>query len=117
VVRPGRDGAEVHTTTPYGMATSRDDGKSWEWHEFGGFERGSGMPHAYCRGVFVAPSDPETMLVGVGDYIPGRTGAIERSVDGGATWERVALPVEPNSTVYWMGMHPDVPGVAVAATV
>ncbi|MPY95034.1 MAG: hypothetical protein GEV08_18835 [Acidimicrobiia bacterium] len=117
VVRQGRAGAQLHTTTPFGIATSSDEGKSWDWHEFGGFERGSGMPHAYCRGVFVKPDDPDTVLVGVGDYIPGRIGAIERSVDGGASWERVELPIEPNSTVYWMAMHRDVPDVVAAATI
>ncbi len=113
----GNGHASVHTTTPFGMATSTDDGASWSWHEFDGFDRGSGLPHAYCRGVFVAPGDPNTMLVGVGDYIPGRVGAIERSTDGGASWTRVELPVEPNSTVYWMAMHPEVPGVVAAASI
>lgn len=117
VVRPTDGGAELHATTPFGIATSADDGQSWSWHEFGGFERGSGQPYAYCRGVFVKPDDPNTVMVGVGDYIPGRTGAIERSTDGGATWERVELPVEPNSTMYWMAMHGDVPDVVVAASV
>lgn len=117
VVRQGTDGPRLHATTPFGLATSSDDGKNWDWHEFDGFERGSGQPYAYCRGVFVKPGEPDTMLVGVGDYIPGRVGAIERTVDGGATWERVPLPVEPNSTVYWMAMHPDVPDVVAAASI
>ena len=117
VVRRGSDGDAVHATTPFGLATSKDDGATWDWHEFGGFERGSGMPYAYCRGVFVKPGDPDTMLVGVGDYIPGRIGAIERTTDGGKTWTRVDLPVEPNSTMYWMAMHPEVPDVVAAASV
>ena len=59
----------------------------------------------------------DTMLVGCGDYIPGRTGAIEVSHDGGATWDRPMLPATPNSTVYWMATHPGLPGRVVAATV
>jgi len=103
--------------TPYGLATSDDRGATWSWQEFDGFDKGSGNPYAYCRGVFVWPGRPDTMLVGCGDYIPGRVGAIEITRDGGATWERAVLPVEPNSTVYWMATHPQLPDMVVAATV
>lgn len=116
-VRPHDDGADVFATTPFGLATSADDGASWSWQEFAGFAKGSANPYAYCRGVFVEPGDPQTVLVGCGDYIPGAVGAIEVSRDGGRTFSRAALPVEPNSTVYWMAMHPDVPGVVAACSV
>ena len=116
-VRVHGGGTDVLATTPFGMARSTDDGISWEWTEFAGFAKGSGIPHAYCRGVFVQPGNPDTVLVGCGDYIPGAVGGIEVSRDGGQTFNRASLPVDPNSTVYWMAMHPDVPGVIAASSV
>ncbi|MGF1600073.1 MAG: WD40/YVTN/BNR-like repeat-containing protein [Acidimicrobiales bacterium] len=116
-VRTG-DRPEVLAGTPFGVATSSDDGETWAWRDFEGFgDVGSGNPFAYCRGVFVLPDDPETVLVGCGDYIPGQVGAIEVSHDGGASFSRAATDTTPNSTVYWMATHPDLPAVVVAVTV
>jgi len=115
-----RTGEPTHiiATTPFGMATSADEGETWDWREFDGFgTKGSGNPFAYCRGVFVKPDDPDTVLMGCGDYIPGQVGAIEVTHDGGQSWTRASLPTDANSTVYWMAMHPDVQDVVVAATV
>jgi photosystem II stability/assembly factor-like uncharacterized protein len=114
-VRDHDGGTDVFASTPFGLGTSTDDGASFTWQEFGGFEKGSGNPYAYCRGVFVSPEDPDTVLVGCGDYIPGAVGAIEVSRDGGRSFTRA--PVESNSTMYWMAMHPDVPGVIAASSV
>ena len=131
-IRVHDGGTDVLVTTPFGLATSTDDGGSWTWREFaavtagavsagavatGAVTTGRGSAFAYCRGVFVMPGDPETVLVGCGDTIPGAVGAIEVSRNGGRTFTRATLPVEANSTVYWMAMHPDVPDVVVACTV
>ena len=69
---------------------------------------------SYCRGVALKTDDPEVIFVGNGDFIPGRTGAIQRSKDGGETWEAAHLPVEPNSTIYWFATHPSDPDFIVA---
>ena len=45
--------------------------------------------------------DPDVIFVGNGDAIPGVTGTIQRSKDGGKSWQAIKLPVEPNSVVYW----------------
>ncbi len=116
-VRLDGDRADLLVGTPFGLGRSTDDGATWSWMEFEGFPKGSMNPHAYCRGVFVQPGDPQTVLVGVGDYIPGAMGGIEVSHDGGETFTRAKLPVDANSTVYWMAMHPDVPGVIVAVSI
>ena len=116
-VRHG-DEPTVLATTPFGMATSADDGATWAWREFDGFgDIGSRNEYAYCRGVFLQPGDDDTVLVGCGDYIPGQMGAVEISHDGGRNWTRAEVDVRPNSTVYAMAFHPDVEDVVVATTV
>jgi hypothetical protein len=41
-------------------------------------------------------------------------GAIQRPINGGATWEKCALWVEPNSTMYWFGTNPANSDIVVA---
>ena len=106
---------QAPVTTPYGLARSDDDGASWTWREFDSFP-GSKSGIAYCRCVR-APWNDGTVIVCVGDYIPGATGALEVSRDGGDTWKRVDLPTPPNSTMYWLAVHDDLPGVVVATSV
>ena len=107
-------GASVHATTPFGISTSTDEGESWELHEFPRFHEAD--MRSYCRGMAIKPDNPEVMFVGNGDSIPGVTGAIQRTTDGGATWQAASLPQEPNSVVYWFGVHPDVQDVVVGAS-
>jgi len=64
--------------------------------------------------VAVKADNPDVMFVGNGDFIPGRTGAIQRSTDGGKTWKAAPLSAEPNSTIYWFATHPADPDVIVA---
>ena len=58
----------------------------------------------------------DVIVVCVGDFVPGRIGALEISRDGGATWSREPLPHTPNSTMYWLATHPAVPGTIVATS-
>jgi photosystem II stability/assembly factor-like uncharacterized protein len=114
-VRGDGGGGELLLTTPFGLARSRDDGASWAWHEFDPFP-GARFEFAYSRCVR-APWGDGTVLVCVGDGIPGSAGALEVSRDGGQTWKRADLPVAPNSTMYWLATHDDLPGVVVATSV
>ena len=113
VVSPGPT-TSVYATSPLGIATSTDEGESWDYHEFPRFHENDGR--SYCRGVALKADDPNVMFVGNGDSIPGVTGAIRRSRDGGKTWDAAPLPVEPNSVVYWFATHASLPEVIVAAT-
>ena len=103
------DDSRVYASTPFGIATSLDEGESWDVHQF--------PEISYCRGMIIKQDDPDTMFVGNGNGIPGETGAIRRTRDGGKSWERVPLPVEPNSVVYWLGTHRDVPDTIVGASI
>ena len=109
------DSTTVYCTSPFGLATSHDEGESWDYHEFPKFpEADSG---SYCRGILIKTDDPDVMFVGNGDTIPGFTGAVQRTQDGGKSWERVSLPVAPNSLIYWISSHKERPNIIVAASI
>ena len=74
--------------------------------------------HSYCRAWIINPNDPDMMFVGTGNGIPGTSRArCSRTRDGGASWETLSLPVEPNSVMYWLAMHRDLPGVVVGFSI
>ncbi len=113
-IKPGRE-TSVYVTSPFGIATSTDEGESWDYHEFPKFNENDAR--SYCRGVALKADDPNTMFVGNGDSIPGLTGTIRRSKDGGKSWDEAPLPVSPNSVVYWFGTHAERPNVIAAASI
>ena len=104
----------VYCTSPFGFATSKDEGESWDYHYFPKFNPDD--VRSYCRGMVVKPDNPDVMFVGNGDFIPGVVGCVQRTQDGGKSWAPVNLPVEPNSVVYWLGNNAEIPDVVVAAT-
>ena len=112
-IKAGRT-TSIYCTSPFGIATSTDEGESWDYHQFPKFHEGDAR--SYCRGMILKADDPDVIFVGNGDFIPGVTGAIRRSKDSGRTWDAVPLPVEPNSVVYWLATHPSIPDVIVAAS-
>ncbi len=111
-IRP--EGATTYATSPFGVAHSQDEGESWIQHEFAPLTERT--QRSYCRAMVVSPDDPQTMLVASGDGIPGSRGAIQRTTDGGQTWQAVDLPTPPNSVIYWLATHPQAPGVVAAVS-
>jgi photosystem II stability/assembly factor-like uncharacterized protein len=103
---------KLHVTTPDGIWTSTTEGESWTLHGFPRFFERDKI--SYCRGVALKRDNPDVIFVGNGDFVPGVTGAIQRSTDGGQTWAAAKLSAEPNSTIYWFGTHPADPNIIVA---
>ena len=113
-LRPTNQQSAVHCTSPFGIATSNDEGESWDYHYFPKFSENDAR--SYCRGLIIKADDPDTMFVGNGDFIPGVTGAIQITRNAGQTWQKANLPQEPNSVVYWLATHPQTPNTIAAAT-
>ena len=49
--------------------------------------------------------DPKVLFVATGDGAIGSTGAIQRSKDGGQSWQMMPLPIEPNSPIWAFATH------------
>jgi photosystem II stability/assembly factor-like uncharacterized protein len=110
-ISPGSP-AKVLVTTPDGIWISSNEGESWTLHAFPKFAERDRV--SYCRGVAVKPNNPDVLFVANGNDVPGDAGAIQRSRDGGRSWQRATLPVEPNSTIYWFAVNPALPDVIIA---
>jgi hypothetical protein len=66
-------GRAAYATSPFGIATSVDEGESWDYHFFPKHHEGDRF--SYCRAVIVKSDDPDVIFVGNGDGIPGTAGA------------------------------------------
>jgi len=104
-------GATVLTTTPREIFASHDKGESWT-----GLGVGDQFPLPYCRSLAQKADDPDTLFVATGDGAVGTTGAIQRSTNGGKSWQMATLPVKPNSPIWAFATHPADPGLIVACS-
>jgi photosystem II stability/assembly factor-like uncharacterized protein len=101
----------VLTSTPREIFASTDRGASW---------RGLGVADQfhlrYCRHLAQKTDDPQTLFVATGNGASGDAGAIQRSRDGGRTWQMLSLPAEPNSPIWNFATHPADSGLIVACS-
>lgn len=102
---------KVLTTTPREIFATSDAGENW-------IPLGvNGRFHLpYCRALAQKIDDPRTLYVASGDGAVGCAGGIHRSRDGGNHWERLQLPVEPNSPIWSFATHPADPERIVACS-
>lgn len=110
-VRGGGNARTVLTSTPREIFASTDKGESWQGLGVG---KQFGLP--YCRGLALKADDSNTVFVATGDAAIGSTGAIQRSTDGGQSWQRAQLPVEPNSPIWAFATNPADPGLVLACS-
>ncbi len=62
------------------------------------------------------PDNPSIIFVGLGDTVPGSVGSVARSKDGGQTWEKLDLPVLPNTELHNVVLNPANPDQIVASS-
>jgi photosystem II stability/assembly factor-like uncharacterized protein len=90
---------------------SRDDGATWQ--PVGVKQH---FPYTHIRDVVFDAVDPCTAWAAIGDSTPGTTGVLMRTRDAGLTWERIDMPVEPNSAMWVVHTQPDSPERVLAAS-
>jgi photosystem II stability/assembly factor-like uncharacterized protein len=101
----------VLTSTPREIFASTDTGQSWQ-----GLGVGKHFRFPYCRSIALKEDNPRVLFVATGDAAVGSTGAIQRSTDGGETWEMLPLPVEPNTPIWAFATHPADPELILACS-
>jgi photosystem II stability/assembly factor-like uncharacterized protein len=104
-------GTTVLTSTPREIFASRDRGDNWY-----PLMVGDQFPLRYCRHLAQKTDDPETLFVATGNGASGDAGAIQRSKDGGRSWQMLPLPAEPNSPIWNFATHLADPGLIVACS-
>lgn len=106
------DGARtLVAATNNGVNVSGDEGASWQRQDLSGI-----APWNYFRGIRQQAGRPDTIFLGNGNGPPGSEGAVLRSRDGGTSWQRIALPVDPNSTIWDYATHTADPDLVYAYT-
>ena len=99
-------------STPREISASQDDGETFQ-----SLAVTTSFPMPYCRWIAVKPANPQVLFAANGDAAIGNTGTIQRSTDGGSSWETRPLPVEPNSPLWNFATHPADPNLILANSV
>ena len=102
----------VLVSTPREIFSSQDDGETFE-----SLAVTSNFPMPYCRWIAVKPNNPKVLFAANGDAAIGSTGTIQRSTDGGRSWDTRPLPVEPNSPLWNFATHSANPELILANSV
>ena len=98
-------------STEEGLHRSEDDARTWHHVEV------PQAPWPYFRCIRKRADDSGVVFLSVGDRPSGEKSLLLRSRDRGLTWERIALPVEPNTTIWWIATNPADPMLVFACTI
>ena len=107
---PGKAGAAL-VTLPDEICVSTDGGMNWQALGV----RGK-FPLPYCRSIAFKQEDTKVILAAIGDDALGGLGSIQRSSDGGHTWETPLLPIAPNTHMECFATHPVDPDLILACS-
>ena len=91
--RPGT----VFAVARAGLFRSSDQGEHWVSARL---EPLNPKGQTYCRDIREVPGDPKTIWVAAGPNFQSDAGVLFRSTDGGLTWGRVEMDVEPKTTMF-----------------
>lgn len=98
-------------STPREIFASTDRGQSWY-----PLMVGEQFKLGYCRHLAQKADDAATLFVATGNGAAGDKGAIQRSTNGGKSWQVAALPDEPNSPIWNFATHAADPGLIIACS-
>src|SRR5262245_11485276 len=96
-----------------GLFSSTDRGQRWASARL---EPLNPKGQTYCRDVREVPGDPRTIWVAAGASFQSDVGVLFRSKDGGATWTRVKMGVEAQTTIFAIAFDPRQPRRMYCAT-
>jgi len=80
-----------------GLFRSIDQGEHWVSARL---EPLNPKGQTYCRAIREVPGDPKTIWVAAGPNFQSDAGVLFRSTDGGLTWARVDMGVQPKTTMF-----------------
>ena len=80
-----------------GLFRSTDQGAHWSSARL---EPLNPKGQTYCRDIREVPGDPKTIWVAAGANFQSDVGVLFRSPDGGSSWARVDMGVEPKTTMF-----------------
>jgi photosystem II stability/assembly factor-like uncharacterized protein len=107
--RPGM----VFAIARAGLFRSGDQGEHWVSARL---EPLNSKGQTYCRDIREVPGDPKTIWVAAGANFQSDAGALFRSTDGGMSWARVNMGIEPQSTMFAIAFDERQPGRMYCAT-
>ncbi len=100
----------LYCSTEEGLHRSDDNAATWRHLEV------PVAPWPYFRCMRRRADDSGVMFLAIGDKPSGERSMLLRSRDFGESWERVALDVEPNTTLWWITANPADPMLLFACT-
>jgi photosystem II stability/assembly factor-like uncharacterized protein len=80
-----------------GLFSSTDQGAHWSYAQL---EPLNSKGQTYCRAIREVPGDPKTIWLAAGADFQSDIGVLFRSKDGGVSWTRVKMGVEPKTTMF-----------------
>jgi len=80
-----------------GLFRSTDQGLHWT---SAGLDPMNAKGQTYCRDIREVPGDPRTIWVAAGANFQSDRGALFKSGDGGASWAKVDMGMEPKTTLF-----------------
>ncbi len=109
VVRDAAGTAVFFATTCDGIHRSRDAGLTWTLEPID-------SAWQYVRTLRQRADRTGVVFVTNGNGPPGSNGKLFRSRDYGTSWDNVALPLQPESSMYFLATHPADPMLIFAVT-
>ena len=101
----------VFITVRAGLLRSDDRGEHWQPIDLSKFSH-----ITYCRDLRVAPDNPRTLYISLGQAARSAEGALLRSRDFGSTWERIDRGLTPQSTMMAVGLTARQPSCVYGCT-